>query len=167
MRWWHIILIAGAAFVLGRVTVRPVTNTVVEYRAINTSALAPVIKSEPFGSRIERVKLIAVREDTQFRDTTKKVSEESPNGLPNSDSVTVELPIRDYTFTDDSTYTITARGAYVESLPTIQFYPQKTTTTQAPRTRIVHGLQVGGGVAMTPKGIQPAVYMGYGFSIRF
>ena len=110
-----------------------------------------------------------------LRDTTKKVE-----GLPNLqpvtncnqlDSATVELPIRDYTFTDDSTYTITARGVYVESLPQIQLFP-KTTTTKRTETvvrtpRISHGIQIGGGLAYTPKGFQPALYVGYGLNIRF
>ena len=120
-----------------------------------------------------------------LRDSTKKVGHiedklEMVEGLSNSqpvtichrlDSATIELPIRDYTFTDDSTYTITARGVYVESLPQIQLFP-KTTTTKRTETivrtpRVSHGLQMGGGIAYTPKGFQPAVYLGYGLNIRF
>lgn len=110
-----------------------------------------------------------------LRDTTKKVE-----GLSNSqqgtnchrlDSATIELPIRDYTFTDDSTYRIVARGVFVESLPQIEFTPRIVTTTRAEiidRTpRISHGFQMGGGLALTPKGLQPAIYFGYGFSIKF
>ncbi len=87
------------------------------------------------------------------------------------DSATVELPIRDYTFSDDSTYTITARGVYVESLPQIQLYP-RTTTTQRTETivrtpRVSHGIQIGAGIAYTPKGFQPAIYFGYGLTIKF
>lgn len=110
-----------------------------------------------------------------LRDSTKMVE-----GLSNSqpvtncnrlDSATVELPIRDYTFTDDSTYTITARGVYVESLPQIEFTPRIVTTTRTETVvrapRITHGLQLGAGAALTPKGLQPAMYFGYGFSIKF
>lgn len=90
------------------------------------------------------------------------------NGL---DFVTAELPIRDYTFTDDSTYRITARGVYVESLPQIEFTPQVVTTTRTEKIdrtpRITHGFQLGAGAALTPKGLQPAMYFGYGFSIKF
>lgn len=168
--WWLIPLVAGIAFALGRFSVEPkvVTQTVTEYHALNTSALAAIKVSEPIGSRIERVKFIYLREDN--RDTLS-------NGLSNqpvTDSnafVTTELPIRDYTFSDDSTYTITARGVYVESLPQIQLFP-KTTTTKRTETvvrtpRIVHGIQIGGGLAYTPKGFQPALYIGYGLNIRF
>lgn len=128
-----------------------------------------------------------------LRDTTKKVghiedklemveglSDGCLMGLSNSqpgtnchrlDSATVELPIRDYMFTDDSTYTITARGVYVESLPQIKFTPRIVTTTRAEiidRTpRIMHGLQFGAGAALTPKGVQPSLYLGYGFTIKF
>lgn len=118
-----------------------------------------------------------------LRDSTKKVEGLSNGylmGLSNSQSVTschrldpatIELPIRDYTFTDDSTYTITARGVYVESLPQIKFTPRIVTTTRAEiidRTpRITHGFQMGGGLAYTPKGLQPAIYFGYGFTIKF
>jgi hypothetical protein len=172
--WWLIPLVAGIAFALGRFSVEPkvVTETVVEYRTINASALTPSIISEPIGSKIERVKLIYLREDN--RDT---LSNGLSNGLSNrpvadsNDFVTAELPIRDYTFTDDSTYTITARGVYVESLPQIQLFP-KTTTTKRTETvvrtpRISHGFQMGGGLALTPKGLQPALYVGYGLNIRF
>lgn len=165
-------LVTGVA--LGRVTVEPkvVTETVVEYRTINTAALAPIKVSEPIGSKIERVKFIYLREDN--RDT---LSNGLSNGLPNqpvTDSntfVTAELPIRDYTFSDDSTYTITARGVYVESLPKIEVKPRYVTTTRTETVvrapRITHGFQLGAGVAYTPKGVQPAVYLGYGLNIRF
>lgn len=171
-KYWLILipLAAGAIFALGRLTVQPkiVTERVVECHTINTSALSATKVSDPIGSRIERVKFIYLRENN--RDTLS-------NGLSNqpvTDSnafVTAELPIRDYTFSDDSTYTITARGVYVESLPQIQLFPKKTTTTRTEtvvRTpRISHGFQMGGGVAYTPKGFQPAVYFGYGLNIRF
>lgn len=112
-----------------------------------------------------------------LRDSTKK-AEGLSNELSNSqtvtdsnDFVTAELPIRDYTFTDDSTYTITARGVYVESLPQIEFTPRIVTTTRTETVvrapRIIHGLQLGAGAALTPKGVQPALYIGYGFQIRF
>ena len=108
-----------------------------------------------------------------LRDAAKKVE-----GLSNSqavtdsnDFVTAELPIRDYTFTDDSTYTITARGVYVESLPQIEFTPRTVTTTRTETVvrvpRITHGFQLGAGAALTPKGLQPSIYFGYGFSIKF
>lgn len=177
-----------------------VTETVTEYHALNTSALTAIKVSEPVGSREVKVVLRKnlfpnidqvgdVKEDNfpnisqigdstemvkkHLRDTTKKVE-----GLSNSqtvtdsnDFVTAELPIRDYTFTDDSTYTITARGVYVESLPQIQLYPRATTTQRTEtivRTpRVSHGIQMGGGLALTPKGFQPALYLGYGFTIKF
>lgn len=170
--YWLVLipLAAGAIFALGRLTVQPkiVTERVVEYHTTNTSALSAIKVSEPIGSRIERVKFIYLREDN--RDTLA-------NGLFNqpvtdsNDFVIAELPIRDYTFSDDSTYRITARGVYVESLPQIQLFPKKTTTTRTEtvvRTpRISHGFQMGGGVAYTPKGFQPALYVGYGLNIRF
>lgn len=177
--WWLIPLIVGAAFALGRLTIKPkvVTETVVEYHSINTSAVAPSIVSEPIGTRKVKVMLrknLFLNID-HLRDTTKKVE-----GLPNLqpvtncnrlDSATIELPIRDYTFTDDSTYTITARGVHVESLPQIKFKPRFVATTRTETVvrapLISHGFQLGGGVAMTPQGLQPAIYFGYGFTIRF
>lgn len=166
--YWLILipLAAGAIFALGRLTVQPkiVTERVVEYHTTNTSALTAIKVSEPIGSRIERVKFIYLREDN--RDTLANQPVTDSNAF-----VTAELPIRDYTFSDDSTYTITARGVYVESLPQIQLFPKKTTTTRTEtvvRTpRISHGIQMGGGIAYTPKGFQPAVYVGYGLNIRF
>ena len=101
----------------------------------------------------------------QERDTTYKEID-----VVCQDSATVELPIRDYTFTDDSTYTITARGVYVESLPQIQLYPRTTSTSRveaASAPKVTHGFQLGAGIAYTPKGFQPAVYFGYGLNIRF
>lgn len=172
--WWLIPLALVAGIVLGRFSVVPkvVTETVVEYRAINASALTPSIISEPIGSKIERVKLIYLREDN--RDTLSNGLSNGLSNQPVTDSnafVTAELPLRDYTFTDDSTYTITARGVYVESLPQIEFTPQIVTTTRmetVERTpRIMHGLQFGAGAALTPKGLQPAIYVGYGFTIKF
>ena len=172
--WWLIPLVAVIAFVLGRFSVdsKVVTETVVEYHTINASALTPSIISEPIGSKIERVKLIYLREDN--RDTLSNVLSNGLSNQPVTDSntfVTAELPLRDYTFTDDSTYTITARGVYVESLPQIEFTPRIVTTTRAEiidRTpRIMHGLQFGAGAALTPKGVQPALYLGYGFTIKF
>lgn len=134
----------------------------------------PIINQ--IGDNTEKVK-------NHLRDSAKMVEGLSNGcliGLSNSqpvtncnrlDSATVELPIRDYAFTDDSTYTITARGVYVESLPKIEFTPRTVTTTRTEtvvRTpRIIHGLQLGAGAALTPKGVQPAIYFGYGFSIRF
>lgn len=168
--WWLIPLVAGIAFALGRLSVEPkvVTETIVECHTINTSALTPIKVSESIGSRIERVKLIYLREDN--RDT---LSNQLPNQsvADSNDFVTAELPIRDYTFSDDSTYTITARGVYVESLPQIEFTPRTVTTTRTEtvvRTpQFSHGLQLGVGAALTPKGVQPAMYLGYGFSIKF
>ena len=199
--WWLIPLALVAGIVLGRVSVEPkvVTETVVEYRTINASALTPSIISEPIGSREVKVMLRKNlfpnidqvgddKEDNfpninQIGDSTEmvknhlRVAAKKVEGLSNSQSVTdssdfvtAELPIRDYTFTDDSTYTITARGVYVESLPRVEFYPRttKTRTEQVVRTpRITHGFQMGGGVAYTPQGLKPAVYFGYGFSINF
>lgn len=177
MKNYRLILIplaAGAIFALGRLTVQPkiVTERVVECHTINTSALTAIKVSEPIGSRIEKVML---RKNLfpnidHIGDTTKMV-DHIAESLEMVDSATVELPIRDYTFSDDSTYTITARGVYVESLPQIQLFP-KTTTTKRTETvvrtpRITHGFQIGGGVAYTPQGFQPAVYIGYGLAIRF
>jgi hypothetical protein len=170
--WWLIPLVAGIAFALGRFSVEPkvVTETVVEYRTINASALTPSIISEPIGSKIERVKLIYLREDIGAeRQEIDKICQETV--ADSNTFVTAELPIRDYTFTDDSTYRITARGVFVESLPQIQLFPKTTTTkrtTVSVRTpRISHGIQMGGGIAYTPKGFQPALYIGYGLNIRF
>ena len=210
--WWLIPLALVAGIVLGRLSVEPkvVTETVVEYRTINASALTPSIISEPIGSREVKVMLRKnlfpnidqvgdvkgdnfpninqIGDSTEMvknylRDSTKKVGGLSNGclmGLSNSqpgtichrlDSATIELPIRDYTFSDDSTYTITARGVYVESLPQIQLFP-KTTTTKRTETvvrtpRVSHGIQIGAGIAYTPKGFQPSVYLGYGLNIRF
>lgn len=166
--YWPILipLAAGAIFALGRLTVQPkiVTERVVECHTINTSALTAIKVSEPIGSRIERVKFIYLREDNRDTLFNQPVTD-------SNDFVTAELPIRDYTFTDDSTYRITARGVYVESLPQIQLFP-KTTTTKRTETvvrtpRISHGFQIGAGIAYTPKGFQPALYVGYGINIRF
>lgn len=184
--WWLIPLVAGIAFALGRLSVEPkvVTETVIEYHSINTSAVAPSIVSEPIGTRAEKVRLVFANHS---RDTTKMVDhiedklemvEGLSNELSNSQTITdsnafatAELPIRDYTFTDDSTYTITARGVYVESLPRIEFTPRTVTTTRTEIVvrvpRITHGLQLGAGAALTPKGVQPAIYVGYGFNLRF
>lgn len=172
--YWLILipLAAGAIFALGRLTVQPkiVTERVVECHTINTSALSAIKVSEPIGSRIERVKLIYLREDIGAEhQEIDKICQET---VTDSNAfVTAELPIRDYTFSDDSTYTITARGVYVESLPQIQLLPKKTTTTRTEtvvRTpRISHGIQIGAGLAYTPKGFQPSVYLGYGLNIRF
>lgn len=134
----------------------------------------PIINQ--IGDNTEKVK-------NHLRDSAKMVEGLSNGcliGLSNSqpvticnrlDSATVELPIRDYTFTDDSTYTITARGVYVESLPKIEFTPRTVTTTRTETDvrapRITHGFQLGAGAALTPKGVQPAMYFGYGFSIKF
>lgn len=171
-----------AGFVLGRLTVRPEVHTevVTEYRPILTSITTPSSISQPVGSRIETVMLrtnISPNID-HLRDTTKMDVQEDNFPIIDHigdqremvDSAEVELPIRDYTFSDDSTYTITARGVYVESLPQVEFYPRtiKTRTEQVVRTpRITHGFQIGGGVAYTPQGFQPAVYIGYGLAIRF
>ena len=183
----YIIIALIAGVVLGRLTIneRVVVETQVEYRTINTSALTPIKVSEPIGSREVKVMLRKnlfpnidqvgdVKEDNfpmidHCGDSTIMVDhiEEVREMV---DSAEVELPIRDYTFSDDSTYTITARGVYVESLPRVEFYPRttKTRTEQVVRTpRITHGFQIGGGVAYTPQGFQPAVYIGYGLAIRF
>lgn len=170
--WWLIPLALVVGVVIGRLTVKEkvVTETVVEHHTINTSALAPVKVSEPIGSRMERVKLIYLREDIgEKRQEIDKICQETVTD--SNTFVTAELPIRDYTFSDDSTYTITARGVYVESLPQIQLFP-KTTTTKRTETvvrtpRVSHGFQIGGGLAYTPKGFQPSIYIGYGLNIRF
>ena len=182
----YVALAVIAGFVLGRLTVRPEVRTevVTEYRPILTSISSPSSISQPVGSRIEKVMLRTTffpnidhfrhQEDNfpktdHSGDSTIMVDhiEEMREMV---DSAEVELPIRDYTFSDDSTYTITARGVYVESLPRVEFYPRttRTRTEQVVRTpRIIHGFQVGGGVAYTPQGFQPAVYIGYGLAIRF
>lgn len=182
-----IVVALVAGIVLGRLSVEPkvVTETIVECHTINTSALTPIKVSEPIGSREVKVMLRKnlfpnidqvgdVKEDNfpmidHCGDSTIMVDhiEEMREMV---DSAEVELPIRDYTFSDDSTYTITARGVYVESLPRVEFYPRttKTRTEQVVRTpRIVHGIQIGGGIAYTPKGFQPSLYVGYGLNIRF
>lgn len=200
--WWLIPLVASIAFLLGRLSIEPkvVTQTVTEYHALNTAALAPIKVSEPIGTREVKVMLRENlfpninqvgddKEDNfpninQIGDSTEMVknhlhdSTKMVEGLSNSQSVTdsnafvtAELPIRDYTFSDDSTYTITARGVYVESLPQIQLYPRITTTqrteTVVRTPRVSHGIQMGGGLALTPKGFQPAIYFGYGLTIKF
>lgn len=172
----YVALAVIAGFVLGRLTARPEVRTevVTEYRPILTSIAAPSSISQPVGSRVEKAKLVFVREDN-FPITDVAINVQQPTDhlvttLEEADSAIVELPLRDYTFSDDSTYTITARGVYVESLPQVEFYPRtiKTRTEQVVRTpRITHGFQIGGGVAYTPQGFQPAVYIGYGLAIRF
>lgn len=184
----YILLALVAGVVLGRLTIneRVVVETQVEYRTINTAALTPVKVSEPIQSRVEKVKMLR---NNIVRNINRAADDQEDN-FPMIDhcgdstimvdhieevremvdSAEVELPIRDYTFSDDSTYTITARGVYVESLPRVEFYPRttKTRTEQVVRTpRITHGFQIGGGVAYTPQGFQPAVYIGYGLAIRF
>lgn len=190
-RWWLIPLVAGIAFALGRLSVEPkvVTQTVIEYHALNTAALAPIKVSEPIGTREVKVMLRKnlfpnidqvgdAKEDNfpiinQIGDSTEmvKTNSQPETNCHRLDSATVELPIRDYTFTDDSTYTITARGVYVESLPQIEFTPRIVMTTRTETVvrapRITHGLQFGAGAALTPKGLQPAMYFGYGFTIKF
>lgn len=188
----YIALAVIAGFVLGRLTARPEVRTevVTEYRPILTSISSPSSISQPVGSRIEKVMLRTslFPNIDHLRDTTKMDAQE--DNFPNIDhsgnstimvdhieemremvdSAEVELPIRDYTFSDDSTYTITARGVYVESLPRVEFYPRttRTRTEQVVRTpRISHGIQMGGGLALTPKGLQPALFVGYGLNIRF
>ena len=184
----YIIIALIAGVVLGRLTIneRVVVETQVEYRTINTAALTSVKVSEPIQSRVEKVKMLR---NNIVRNINRAADDQEDN-FPMIDhcgdstimvdhieevremvdSAEVELPIRDYTFSDDSTYTITARGVYVESLPQVEFYPRtiKTRTEQVVRTpRITHGFQMGGGVAYTPQGFQPAVYIGYGLAIRF
>lgn len=189
--WWLILLSLVAGIALGRLSIEPkvVTETVVEHHTINTSALTPIKVSDPIGTREVKVMLRKnlfpninqvgdVKEDNfpninQIGDSTEMVKTNSQLGTNchRLDSATVELPIRDYTFTDDSTYTITARGVYVESLPQIEFTPRTVTTTRTETIvrapRITHGLQLGAGAALTPKGVQPAIYFGYGFTIKF
>lgn len=177
---------------IGRLTVKPEVRTevVTEYRPILTSISSPSSISQPVGSRIEKVMLRTTffPNINHFRGLAQMDHQEDYFPMTDHsgdstimvdhieemremvDSAEVELPIRDYTFSDDSTYTITARGVYVESLPRVEFYPRttRTRTEQVVRTpRITHGFQVGGGVAYTPQGFQPAVYIGYGLAIRF
>lgn len=169
---WLIVVALVAGAVIGRLTVKEkvVTEAVVEYHTINTSALAPIKVSEPIGTKAEKVRLVFA---DHLRDSTKMVDhiEDKLEMVEGLDSATIELPIRDYTFTDDSTYTITARGVYVESLPQIEFTPRTVTTTRTETVvrapRITHGLQLGVGAALTPKGLQPAMYFGYGFTVKF
>lgn len=185
----YIIIALIAGVVLGRLTIneRVVVETQVEYRTINTAALTPVKVSEPIQSRVEKVKMLR---NNIVRNINRAADDQEDNfpmidhcgdstimvdhieeACEMVDSAEVELPLRDYTFTDDSTYTITARGVYVESLPQIQLFP-KTTTTKRTETvvrtpRVSHGIQIGGGIAYTPKGFQPSLYVGYGLNIRF
>lgn len=174
-------LIAGC--LIGRFSVKPEVRTevVTEYRPILSSITKPSSISQPIGSRIEKVKML--RKELVLNigraDDVKEVnfpiinqigdSAEIVENIEETDSAIVELPVRDYTFTDDSTYRITARGVYVESLPDVQFWSKRTTTsTQTTiRPRINHGLQMGGGVALTPDGFKPALYVGYGLTINF
>ena len=162
--YWLILAALLVGLALGRLSVKEkvVVETVTEYHTINTSAISPATVSEPIGSRIEKVRLVFVDQEVgDIRQELDSIRE---------DSATVELPIRDYKFTDDSTYTIVARGVYVESLPQIQLYPKTTSTSrvEAVRTpKVTHGIQLGAGIAYTPKGFQPAVYIGYGLAIRF
>ena len=177
---------------IGRLTVKPEVRTevVTEYRPILTSISSPSSISQPVGSRIEKVMLRTTffPNIDHFRGLAQMDHQEGNFPMTDHsgdstimvdhieemremvDSAEVELPIRDYTFSDDSTYTITARGVYVESLPRVEFYPRttRTRTEQVVRTpRISHGIQIGGGLAYTPKGFQPALYVGYGLNIRF
>lgn len=177
---------------IGRLTVKPEVRTevVTEYRPILTSISSPSSISQPVGSRIEKVMLRTTffPNIDHFRGLAQMDHQEDNFPMTDHsgdstimvdhieemremvDSAEVELPIRDYTFSDDSTYTITARGVYVESLPRVEFYPRttRTRTEQVVRTpRISHGIQIGGGLAYTPKGFQPALYVGYGLNIRF
>lgn len=188
----YVALAVIAGFVLGRLTVRPEVRTevVTEYRPILTSISSPSSISQPVGSRIEKVMLRTTffPNIDHFRGLAQMDHQEDNFPMTDHsgdstimvdhieemremvDSAEVELPIRDYTFSDDSTYTITARGVYVESLPRVEFYPRttRTRTEQVVRTpRISHGIQIGGGLAYTPKGFQPALYVGYGLNIRF
>ena len=185
--YWFVLAALLVGLVLGRLSVKEkvVVETVTEYHALNTAALAPIKVSEPIGSR--EVKVMLRKNLFLNIDQVGDVEEDNFPNIDHSgnstimvdhieemremvDSAEVELPIRDYTFSDDSTYTITARGVYVESLPQVEFYPRtiKTRTEQVVRTpRITHGFQIGGGVAYTPQGFQPAVYIGYGLAIRF
>lgn len=162
--YWLILAALLVGLILGRSSVKEkvVVKTQVEYRTINTSAISPATVSEPIGSRIEKVRLVFVDQEVgEIRQELDAIQQ---------DSATVELPICDYTFTDDSTYRIVARGVYVESLPQIEFRPKTITTTRTETvraSRITHGVQLGVGAALTPKGLQPALYVGYGLSIRF
>jgi len=161
-----IIAALAVGFAIGRITARPTVRveTRTEYREIVSQAIRPSSVSVPIGSRIERVKLIFVRNDN----TDSLQPDDYVNGL-SPDSAIVELPIRDFTFTDDSTYRIIARGAYVENLPEVRFFPKYETAvvTTARRTRLEHGIQLGAGAALTPEGLQPALYFGYGFTLKF
>lgn len=169
----YVVLAVIAGFVLGRLTVRPEVRTevVTEYRPILTSISSPSSISQPVGSRIEKVMLrTSLFPNIDHSGDSTIMVDHIEEMREMVDSAEVELPIRDYTFSDDSTYTITARGVYVESLPRVEFYPRttRTRTEQVVRTpRITHGFQIGGGVAYTPQGFQPAVYIGYGLAIRF
>ena len=177
---------------IGRLTVKPEVRTevVTEYRPILTSISSPSSISQPVGSRIEKVMLRTTffPNIDHFRGLAQMDHQEDNFPMTDHsgdstimvdhieeiremvDSAEVELPIRDYTFSDDSTYTITARGVYVESLPRVEFYPRttRTRTEQVVRTpRVSHGFQIGAGIAYTPKGFQSALYVGYGLNIRF
>ena len=175
--YWLILAALLVGLILGRLSVKNevVVETVTECYTINTSAISPATVSEPIGSRIEKVRLVFV---DHLRDSAKMDVQEDNFPIIDHigeqremvDSAEVELPIRDYTFTDDSTYRIVARGVYVESLPQIEFRPKTITTTRTETvraSRITHGVQLGVGAALTPKGLQPALYVGYGLSIRF
>lgn len=176
--YWLILAALLVGLILGRLSVKNevVVETVTECYTINTSAISPATVSEPIGSRIEKVRLVFV---DHLRDSAKMDVQEDNFPIIDHigeqremvDSAEVELPIRDYTFTDDSTYTITARGVYVEGLPLVEFYPQYTTTLRTEKgsraTKVGFGFQFGGGLALTPKGVQPALYAGLGMNIKF
>jgi hypothetical protein len=146
-------------FVAGRASVEPTTTVRTVRQKVYIERTTPVSVSEPIGRHLQLARLVFVRDTTSVEPVAEQV--------PQADSAFVELPVRDYTFSDDSTYTIVARGAYVESLPRIEFRPQTVTYEVERKRKIEHGFQIGVGAALTPHGIGPAVYAGYGVTIKF
>lgn len=147
-----------AGFIAGRASIEPSTTVRTVRQKVYIERATPVSVSEPIGRHLQLARLVFVH------DSTERPKPLQP-ALP--DSTMVELPVRDYTFSDDSTYTVVARGVYVESLPRIEFQPRTTTYEVERRRRVEHGFQFGIGAALTPHGIGPAVYAGYGLTVKF
>lgn len=145
-------------FIAGRSSVEPTTTVRTVQQKVYIERATPISVSEPIGRHLQLARLVFVRDST----THDIMRQPQP-----TDSVLVELPVRDYTFSDDSTYTIVARGAYVESLPRIEFRPQTVTYEVERKRKVEHGFQIGVGAALTPHGIGPAIYAGYGVTIKF
>ena len=163
MRIQYIVLACAAClfigFVAGRSTMKPETVIHTVREPVYIERVAPASVSEPIGRHLQLARLVFIR-DTASADRTAQKT-------PRADSAIVELPIRDYTFTDDSTYTVVARGVHVESLPRIEFRPRTVMYETKRRCKVEHGFQIGAGAAWTPHGVSPAIYAGYGVTLKF